>query len=155
MIGVRSLQFFDRPAVLKAVDRAERRQLARFGAFVRRAARQSIRRTKKKSSRPGRPPNTQTGLIKNAILFAYDPDAASVVIGPVRAKSDRRTGRVVTISRASGVWKLLEDGGIVRARDTRTGKGRTMRYRPRPYMGPAFEKNLARMPDMLRDTVRR
>jgi hypothetical protein len=43
--------FFDRKAVINAVDKAELRVLKKFGAFVRRRSRSSIR---KKTNDPGR-----------------------------------------------------------------------------------------------------
>ena len=76
--------FFDSAKVRAATSRAERRVLSRFGAFVRRSARSSIRK-RKRSSAPGQPPSSHTGLLKRFIFFAYEPRSGrSVVIGPVR-----------------------------------------------------------------------
>ncbi|HOM77081.1 MAG TPA: hypothetical protein PLE88_11240, partial [Anaerohalosphaeraceae bacterium] len=55
--------FFDSPKVIRAVDKSTRKVLSRFGAFVRRTAKQSIRK-RKKSSTPGTPPSSHTGLLK-------------------------------------------------------------------------------------------
>ena len=52
--------FFDRARVINAVDRTTRRNLSRFGAFVRQRARSSIR-TRKRISEPGQPPTNRTG----------------------------------------------------------------------------------------------
>src|SRR5690606_6172596 len=49
--------FFDRKAVTSRVDKATRKVLSRFGAFVRRTARSSIRK-RKKTSQPGSPPSS-------------------------------------------------------------------------------------------------
>jgi hypothetical protein len=48
--------------------------------------------------------------------------------------------------------RLLEQGGeAVR----RTKKGtRRLRYRPRPYMGPAFEQEKQQLPSLWRNSVR-
>ena len=73
--------FFDRQPVLNAVSRSERRVLSKFGAFVRRGARSSIRK-RKSVSEPGSPPSSHTGLLRKMIFFVYEPARASVVIGP-------------------------------------------------------------------------
>lgn len=74
--------FFDRQVVLTAVDRARKRVLSKFGSFVRRTARQSIRK-RKRASLPGQPPSGHgKQLLKTFIYFGYDPGNDSVVIGP-------------------------------------------------------------------------
>ena len=133
--------FFDRKAVLRATDRATRKVLSRFGAFVRRAARSSIRR-RKRVSKPGQAPTSWTGLLKKFLFFSFDRQSRSVVVGPVRLN---RSG-----GEAPG---LLEYGGSSPRRD-RKGKRPVMRYRPRPYMGPAFEKEKPKLPQMWRDSIR-
>ena len=95
--------FFDRAAVVRAVDQATRRNLSRFGAYVRQRAKTSIRRPPKTAtvriSRPGRPPYSHTGLLKRFIFFAYDADRQSVVIGPGTTAQLRRDGTCVV-----GTW---------------------------------------------------
>jgi hypothetical protein len=133
--------FFDRKTVVKAVDRATRKVLSRFGAFVRTTARSSIRR-RKTTSKPGQPPTSWTGLLKRFLFFSYEPARRSVVIGPVR------------LGRGDGeAPRLLEHGGTV-ARRGRRRRRRVLRYRARPYMGPAFEKEKPKLPTMWRDSVR-
>lgn len=129
--------FFDKAAVVRNVDATTRRVLSRFGAFVRRTARSSIRKRKRVSD-PGSPPSSHTGLLKRFIWFGYDPGRDSVVIGPARLSQAGR-GKAPA---------LLEHGGTARR-----GKKRT-RYEPRPFMGPAFEKELPQLPAMWRDSVK-
>ena len=134
-------QFFDRPAVRNAVDKATRKVLSRFGAFVRTTARSSIRR-RKRVSKPGEAPTSWTGLLKRFVFFSYDAGSRSVVIGPVR------------LNRTDGeAPRLLEHGGQATRRD-RSGKSRRVEYEPRPYMGPAFEKERQQLPALWRDSVR-
>ncbi|MFW5679524.1 MAG: hypothetical protein ACOCYE_02070 [Pseudomonadota bacterium] len=133
--------FFDRRQVIDAADRATRRVLSRFGAFVRTRSRSSIRR-RRGSAPPGQPPRAHSGEIKQ-ILFRYEPADQGVVIGPVRLNSAPTPG-------GKTVPELLEFGGRVR-RD-----GRTLNYEPRPFMRPAFDKELdEKMPDLWRDSIRR
>jgi len=133
--------FFDSKKVVSATDRATRRVLSRFGAFVRRTAKQSIRK-RKKVSRPGSPPSSHTGLLKKFIYFGYDATRRAVVVGAMRF-TRRGNGE------APG---LLEHGGTTTLTDRR-GKKRAANYRARPFMGPAYQKESPKLPDMWRDSV--
>jgi len=133
--------FFDKKAVRDKVDAGTRRVLSKFGAFVRRTARRSIRK-RKKASHPGQPPSSHIGLLKKFIFFGYDPRKDSVIIGPVRLT---KKGRGEAPS-------LLEYGGATTLK--RDGKRRRARVRRRPFMGPAFEKEEPKLPAMWRDSVR-
>lgn len=140
MIGIKLSEakgmFFDRPAVMSATDRAQRKVLSRFGAFVRRTARSSIRK-RKKPSPPGQPPSSHEGTLKKHIYFLYSPNSRSVIIGPVLLRA-----------KGTDAPRVLEEGGSV------TRRRRKRRYRPRPYMGPAFQKEHEQhMPQMWKDSV--
>jgi len=151
--------FFDKPLVVNAVDKATRRVLSRFGAFVRRTARRSIRRPKRKrladmtklerrsyhitgrkpfaSSKPWEPPRSQTGRLKNKIFFWYETDERAVTIGPVLFGRGDAPG-------------VLERGGVV----SFAGGSRRAVIQPRPYMGPALARELPKLPGMWRDSIR-
>lgn len=129
--------FFNKKAVRDRVDAGTRRVFSKFGAFVRRTAKSSIRK-RKRASEPGSPPSGHTGLLKKFIFFGYDPGRRSVVIGPARLS---RNGR-------GEAPALLEHGGT-----GKVGKQRA-KYKPRPFMGPAFEKELPQLPAMWRNSVR-
>ena len=140
MIEMRmKMLFFDAPAVRRAVDRATRRQLSGAGAFIRERAMTSIRK-RKRISRPGRPPHSHAGHLRRLIFFAYDPGSESMVIGPVRFK----TGEAPN---------LLEFGGRA-VREARSGRRRRVRYRRRPFMGPALAAELPELPNRWRNSVR-
>ncbi len=142
--------FFDRKAVIDRMDATTRKVLSKFGAFVRRAARSSIRK-RRSSAPPGSPPSSHTGLLKRFIFFGYDTQARSVVIGPARL--DQR-GRTPATAQAPS---LLEHGGVATL-TRRTGRRqarRQVRYRPRPFMGPAFEKQIPLLAAMWRDSITR
>ncbi len=136
--------FFDRQGVRDRVDRATRRVFSKFGAYVRRTARSSIRR-RKKASRPGSPPSSHTGLLKKFIFFGYDPapGSGSVVIGPVRLSQNGR----------GEAPALLEHGG--RTTLKRHGKRVRARFRGRPFMGPAYEQEAPKLSAMWHDSVRK
>lgn len=78
--------FFDRGAVLDAMDKATRRAMMRTGGYTRKVARNSMRK-KKGPAPPGSPPNVHVGHIKNLLYFAYDTQTKSLVVGPVGFKN--------------------------------------------------------------------
>lgn len=135
--------FFDSEKVIKAVDRATRRVLSRFGAFVRTRARTSIRK-RKGTSPPGGPPYGHAGQLRKFLFFSYDVDRKSVVIGPARIGG--------TVDPAA--LPALEYGGQSTGEDPRTGQRRRVSVRARPFMGPAFEAELPGLEGMWRDSVR-
>lgn len=136
MLKIRHV-FFDSPKVTRSVDKTTRKVLSRFGAFVRRTAKQSIRK-RKKSSPAGQPPSSHTGLLKRFIFFGYDPRKKSVVIGP-ELLTDGSQGQAPSV---------LEYGGKIAFNKKRVN------ISARPFMGPAFEKEKTHLPSMWKDSVK-
>jgi hypothetical protein len=130
--------FVDRDAVTNAVDKATLKVLAKFGAFTRTTAKQSIRKVGKKGkvSRPGQPPKSRTGLLKDFIYFGVEPESKNVVIGPVK------------LNKRGYAAQALEEGG-----PSINSDGKSITIRARPYMKPAFDKELLKAPEMWRDSV--
>lgn len=139
-------QFFDRTKVQNAISKRERRVLSKFGAFVRADAKASIRR-RKRSSRPGQSPTNQTGLLKKNIFFVYSHSRRSVIIGPT------------LLNASTGAPETLEHGGVITIRRVKRRKGKRVvslkrvTIAPRPYMGPAFEKNKQNLPRLWEDAL--
>jgi len=135
--------FFDREKVVRAVDKARRAVLSRAGAFIRTAARTSIRK-RKGSAPPGSPPHSHVGLLRNFILFGYDRASDSVVVGPAKLNKPTEAPRV------------LEHGGTTTV--TKFSRGRLRKSRiaikPRPYMGPALEKERPKLQKLWAGSVR-
>jgi len=150
--------FFDSKKVQATTTKAERRVLSRFGAYVRQSARSSIRKRKKVSA-PGQPPSSHTGLLKRFILFAYEPERRSVVIGPVRLNAKigdappalEYGGQVRVASRSRS--RLSRAKRRTRRQPSAATRGRTVTIRPRPFMGPAFEREKPKLSAMWRDSV--
>jgi len=135
--------FFDKPAIMKQMDVARRKALSKAGAFVRRDARQSIRKSRK-SSEPGKPPRSHQGDLKRFLFFSYDPAAESVVVGPVR------------LTKIGAAPQVLEHGGSTTIRTGRRGRRgkRAVTMAARPFMGPALEKNKSKIPEAFLNSVR-
>ena len=155
--------FFDSAKVLRAVDRANRKNLSKAGAFVRTRARSSLRR-RKKVSVAGQPPSVHSrdtfATLKN-ILFGYDERTRGVVVGPVAVNGNK-----------DRVPELMEKGGHALRKGTyaieRTKRGRqkkkltfqrirnarSVHYEQRPFMGPALARELPHILPLWRDSVK-
>lgn len=135
---------FQAGKIMSATDKATRRVFNRFGAFVRRTARTSIRK-RKRISQPGRPPSSHTGILKKLIFFAFDRLRESVIIGA--ARSARSRGKTTD---------ALEHGGTSTAMFTVGGvtRRRRVKVKARPFMQPAFDKERPGLPAMWKDSIR-
>jgi hypothetical protein len=154
--------FFDRQVIKDRMSTANRKAIAKVGAFIRRRARSSLRR-RRKSSQPGRPPSVHTAdsvaTLKN-ILFAYEPQAEALVIGPVKLNHKALLGPQLG---DLTVPQVQEFGATVRVREAKVGKQwrtgvrrvrrgqpvrvRSVSYPERPFMGPALEAEQDHIPD--------
>jgi hypothetical protein len=146
--------FFDRKVVQNAVDKQQRRAISRSLAFVRTRARSLLRRRKSVAA-PGKPPSVHTsGVGLKTILFAYDMRTKGGIVGPVKLNkvSMTSTGPVP-------IPGVMELGGSLRIQETQSNtdgrwyrrnlrskmrpgqkkRTRTVKYPPRPFMGPALE----------------
>jgi len=123
MIGC-SVKIIDQtPRVKKAVDRANYRNLGHAAASVRRSAMKSIVRGKQPAA-AGLPPHTRRARrLPRSIFYHAERDGLSSIVGPV-------------YSRVGVVGEAHEFG--------KTYMG--TKYPERPFMGPALEENLDRMP---------
>ena len=131
--------FFDRAAIKNKVDARSRKVLSKFGAFVRRGARRSIR-TRRRVSFPGHAPSGHVGTLKRGILFGYDSGRRSVVIGPVRLPSKTNSSKTLP---------GLEYGGRIDL-----SQGGTATIKARPFMQPAFESELKNVQKLWADSIK-
>ncbi len=142
--------FFDRQIVIDAVGRASAKNLSQAGSFIRRSARSSLRR-RKKVSPPGEPPSVHTqdrvATLKN-IWFVFDPAQRSVVVGPLKLNGSRLDG-----SNRQTVPSLHELGGTAVIGGRRKRKRRA-KYAPRPFMGPAMERELPKFAGLWANSVK-
>lgn len=178
--------FFDRVKVHRAIDKATHKNLSKAGAYIMRTARGLIRSPGKKGlpSKPGKPPKNRTGKLRDKILFAYEPDRRSVIVGPeetnqVFFSGDGKptTGTGASVLEYGGEIQVLEVFGPIATgngsggttfttgwkradlRSKRRNAGKPTRLRKvkidaRPYMGPALAKNEKKVSSFWRDSIR-
>lgn len=123
MIGMRATTVDNTRAVKKAADKASFKNLGHAAASVRKTAIKSIKRSVKPSRR-GQPPHTRRARkLPRAIYYAAEKDKLSSIVGPVA-------------SRVGTVGEAHEFGRTYMGQD----------FPARPFMGPALEENLDRIP---------
>lgn len=162
-------RFIDRPAIDRAIRRSKKQPLVKGGAFIRRAARSSIKKvarpkkgfSKNKAVRArqqsrlrdpspaGTPPKSRsTEPNLRTIFFVWDPAVESVVVGPV-VLANRSTDRPA--------GDIHEHGGraVIKIRNGRRGKVKRIRanYKPRPFMGPALQETIPKVPQLTKNFI--
>jgi hypothetical protein len=150
--------FFDRQAVISAVDKASRKVFTRSGALVRGIARRSMKQVRPNAppAPAGSAPRSRKGLLKRFMFYVFDPASKTVVVGPALLPGRRRN---VTVP------QVHEHGGATRTvvREIRWEKGRRkvirrkagVTYPRRPYMEPALEKVRPQLPQFWKDVLNR
>jgi len=137
--------FFDTAKVKRSVDKATRKALSRAGAFIRTTARRSIRK-RKGISKPGNPPSSHEGDLRRLIFFGLGPDKRSVIIGPVK------------FNQRGNAPQALEHGGFTtilkRNHKTRKFEVKQVRIAARPFMAPALEEEIPKLPKRWHNSVR-
>lgn len=167
--------FFDSDLVIRTMDKAARKALSKFGAFVRTASRSSLRYTKGPASSGNSPHVHETSFttgkspLKDFLYFSWDAETKSVVIGP--AKTNQRNawsettipevleyGGLTSVHEhlhkfASGkeVWvrtdlRMRLSGQHFRSAVGKQRRVRTFRIPQFPYMAPAFAQELPKLP---------
>ncbi|HBG28585.1 MAG: hypothetical protein A2Y10_08560 [Planctomycetes bacterium GWF2_41_51] len=132
--------FFDSPAVLASVDSATRKVLNRIGGMIRLTARRSIKKAPSHTavSKPGKPPLSHTGLLRNYIYYSFDPLSRSVLVGPVALNA-----------KGKNVPRILEYSGSAKI------KGKNVHIAARPFMASALRVNQPKMAALWKNSVRK
>ena len=162
--------FFDRAAVLNAIDERTHKSMNQIGGRIRVTAQRSMRPSKpnKKGeitpSKPGKPPKRygSIGQGLTEIYYNYDPTKRRVQVGPVKANYEsfpeatvpevHEFGKTVYILEAEFAvagqpdqkeWRQVNKRGAGNARRyNRPMRRKNITYPKRPFMGPALEKNM-------------
>lgn len=167
--------FFDRKAVIDAVNKATIGALSKAGRFIRRSAQTSMGYRKSgRSSPPGSPPRAHKehgARLRKLLFYAYEPTTKSVVVGPVRlGTSDAPTveefggtttrtrilprggRRALTPAQAQAFRRMAQTGQVIVPKRIRVSY--PAKYPPRPYMGPALEKEIPFLPSRWANAVK-
>jgi len=125
MVGLRIKAHMNTAKVRKATKAGSIKSLGRAGAYIRGIARKSIK-VSPEPSKPGKPPHSRKGRLKNAIFYSVEKGRTRVIIGP--AATDM--GRVAHTHEFGGTekpkkrkarkpnWNLRIDGhGPINTRD--------------------------------------
>jgi hypothetical protein len=149
--------FFDRDKVLRGVEKKQAAVQSKFGAFVQRRSRTSIRKRANplQASPAGTPPFSHgQHRLRGGILFGREPGTGRTLVGPVRIWRDRApalilsefggdkftAGKVIETKNKPGRG---ERGQFVSAGTTKKFFRGNMHYPARPFMKPAL---LAELP---------
>jgi hypothetical protein len=172
-VDLRLTRFFlDRAEVVQRIGRIKARALGRGGTIARRQARKLLGRPSKNRRRlprpAGKPPRVWTenerATLRN-VLYHYDEHHDTVIIGPVGLNQVQQNA--VDLG-AISVPQIQEFGGVVKISEVSQDKGKTWRrrdlrrtlrpwelarerpakYPARPFMRPALDYTLRRVPDL-------
>ena len=127
--------------VAKALNTGMYNNLGHYAGSIRLVAQRSIRKVKKgQPSRPGQPPHTHdTGKggipyrLRESIHYNVDRQWMVAVVGPSE-------------SWVGGLGRLHEFGGVWASRRKRRGPVTIGKYPARPFMAPAAQYAVARLP---------
>jgi len=134
--------FFDRQAVKDYIGKTTARVFRWAGGYIRVTAKNSIKTEKNpfRRSHKGNPPYSRTGKLKQRILYYYDRADQDVIVGPMLFRSGDIPG-VLEYGGPSTIWKK--------------GKGMVpIMVKERPYMRPALEKGIEKLPDFWAQAIR-
>lgn len=154
-------RFLDMRKVQAAVDKTVPKTLMKFGAFVWKRARTSLKygerpsrvgspptvhrtMTRKKINRKGVLTNQSVSPLRESVLFAFDAAKTSVVIGAARLPGKRNQAP-----------KALEYGGesLIKVIGGH-GKTKSATIRRHPFMQPAFQAELPGFAQLWANSVR-
>lgn len=140
---------FNKSAILTPHEKAVKKLLNKFGGFVRKTQRNSMKRGKPgQVSDPGKPPlrHARNPDFKNTIFYFVDVKSKNVVIGPVLIRGKSQT---------TPMPGALEYGG--RSWLIRRGRApRLVNIRPRPGATLAYQKTIKKqLPDLIAGGIMR
>lgn len=160
LIKIAARTTFDLDKVQRAIEKPEKEYLFRVGGFALKTAKRLIKSGKTIYSKPGDPPRSKTGALRNGIAFSVQMQERSVIIGPRRdTKKEnslvlheyggtvrRKAGYVLIPTREIRESDLVDGYPVEKSRKRAHSRvflpAGTRNYAPRPYMQPALEKTL-------------
>lgn len=150
--------FFDRQAVISAVDKASRKVFAQSGALVRKTARRSMKKVGPNAppAPAGSAPRSRKGLLKRFIFYVFDPASKTVIVGPALLPRCRRNVTVPQVHEHGGTtWTVVRKIRWEKGRRKIIKRKARVTYPRRPYMEPALEKVRPQLPQFWKDVLNR
>lgn len=132
--------FFDRTPVIAALLKKERRALSRSGAYVAQVARTSIYK-KRRPSKPGDPPHSHSGKLRQMIASGVDSNRVCAVAGALRRSDVTNAGNTPRVLEHGGRTKIAKPKKQNRNRNDEKVYGKFKDYAviaPRPFMSSAL-----------------
>lgn len=126
--------FFTTNKVQALLDRKMAKTLSKFGAVTRTTAQRSMR-TRKKPSAAGTPPSSHDKKLLRKLLFFASNGRDGVVVGPVLKSTTKKLGIPRTHEKGGRITKMHKTRGLV-----------INNYPARPYMAPAGNENVGKLP---------
>jgi hypothetical protein len=161
-------QFLDRPKIRRAVGEAMARWAERSGGYVRKTAKNSIR-DGKSSAKPGKPPRNWTRLLKDKIVFVWEPQRNNIVVGPTLLNKPDRDALEVLEHGGDAMRRFFIET-VESSKRTKSGRVRTktetrirfsrkaplrrVHYAGNPFMGPALDKSQDKLAKFWKDSIR-
>jgi len=169
-LRITAKSFFDRDVVIEAMSDSTRAVLSKFGAFVRRRAKTSIRKARQKSLGELTPDELLAYRIQAEEAKRYGrprpkrPLASSKPGEPPRSVTGKLKRHIYfgwdAATKSLVVGPALDAGASGTAPQTleQGGKavligGKSVRIKPRPYMRPAFDAERPALPKLWADAA--
>ena len=150
---------------MKAVKDGFKTGLSKAGAFIRQRAKTSIRK-RKQTAKPGSPPSSHRGTLRDLILFQYDENTESVVIGP-QLFGSHTTPTVPNLLEFGGevngagktIYVTNEVGRDANGKFVSGGKKKIeisgkLKFHQFPFMQPALDAEMDNFPGLFEGVVR-
>lgn len=132
--------FFDRTPVIAALLKKERHALSRSGAYVAQVARTSIYK-KNYPSKPGNPPHSHSGKLRQMIASGVDSNRVCAVAGALRRSDVLNRGATPSVLEHGGRSKVSRPKSPAGRRKDERIYGKFSEYAviaPRPFMSSAL-----------------
>lgn len=159
MLKIDAKVFFRDKEILKFMDAKTARAMSRALSHIWRRAQTSMR-YRKSPSRPGQPPSAHQenrALLRQLMRFAFDPREKRGVVGPLK----HRKGLAPSLNEFGGVVLTQKRRLIPIAKSPNAKKkkyrsvpaGTPLHYPSRPFMEPALQKEIPRLPEQWSHSV--
>jgi hypothetical protein len=148
---MRMLQFDARP-FMRAVERANRRNLTQAADEIRDVAQGSMQR-RVGLAPPGHPPYMRSRWLKRSVRSGFDRGTRTSVAGPERARGAGATEERLLMRSLEFGDRYALGRRAKKRRKVGVDEKVVVTIQPKPYMAPALDKERSRLPRMWADAI--